>query len=235
MRQPELQLEEGEPAAGPWEVVAIRELVDRLHGAAGSAAGRPRIVAIDGRGGAGKSTLVQQLAAAVPKSAVVHTDDVAWHHAYFDWAGVLAKHVLQPLRRGEAVDFRPPPWVARGRPGSIAVPAGMQTVWVEGTGVVRRELADLLDASVWVQVDRAEAERRLLERDGDAPEQQQHVEAWLLEEHPFLMRERPWEHATLVLAGSPVVGQLPRTHVAIAAPVTRTASGPAETAQPSTP
>ena len=170
-----MQPEQGEPAAGPWRVVPISELVEQLHVAAGAVTGRPRIVAIDGRGGAGKSTLVQRLEAHVPRSAVVHTDDVAWHHSFFDWAGVLAEHVVELLRRSEAVDFRPPPWVQRDRPGSISVSAGLQTVWVEGTGVLRDQLAPLLDASVWVQVDRADAERRLLDRDGDAPEQRRHV------------------------------------------------------------
>jgi len=102
-----MALEQGEPAAGPWRVVPVSELVEQLYVAARTPAGRPRIVAVDGCGGAGKSTLVQRLRAHVPRSAVVHTDDVAWHHSFFDWAGVLAEHVLEPLRRGEAVDFRP--------------------------------------------------------------------------------------------------------------------------------
>lgn len=214
-----MELDEGEPAAGPWRVITWGALVELLDHAAGAIADRPRIVGIDGRGGAGKSTLVRRLAAQVPRSAVVHTDDVAWHHAYFDWAGVLAEHVLEPLRRGAAVDFRPPPWVSRDRPGSIAVPAGLETVWVEGTGVVRAELAALLDASVWVQVDRGDARQRLSTRDGDTPEQVRHVEAWLREEHPFLLRERPWAHATVVFAGSQVLEHAPATQAVIAPPV----------------
>src|SRR4051812_1239890 len=97
-----MQLDEEEPAAGPWQAVPLGDLVERLDHAAGPVHGRPRIVAVDGRGGAGKSTLVRRLAAHVPSSAVVHTDDIAWHQAYFDWAGLLAEHVLEPLRRGEA-------------------------------------------------------------------------------------------------------------------------------------
>ena len=214
-----MQLDQGESAAGPWRVVPLGELVELLRTASPPGVGRPRVVAIDGRGGAGKSTLVRRLLAQVRRSAVVHTDDVAWHHSSFDWAGVLAEHVLEPLRRGEAVDFRPRPWVERGRPGSIVVPRGLETVWVEGTGVLRGCLAPLLDASVWVQVDRRDAGRRLLERDGDAPGQLLHAEEWLREERPFLLRERPWERATIVLAGSPVLDHDPATQVVVAPPV----------------
>jgi uridine kinase len=214
-----LQLEPGEPAAGPWSALPLGEVVQRLQAAAGTPVGRPRIVAIDGRGGVGKSTLVDLLQLQVPRSAVVHTDDVAWHHSFFDWADLLTENVLLPLHRGEAVDHRPAAWEQRGRAGSIAVPAGLDTVWLEGTGVLRTQLQPLLDASVWLQADREEAARRLLNRDGAAPEQLQLVEDWLREEHPFLLREQPWAHATLIVAGSAVAGRLPTGHVAVAAPV----------------
>ncbi|SET72139.1 uridine kinase family protein [Geodermatophilus poikilotrophus] len=214
-----MELEAGEPHAGPWRSVPLSELVGLLDGASSKPVGRPRIVAVDGRGGAGKSTLVELLRAHVPRSAVVHTDDVAWHHAYFDWAGLLAESVLLPLRRGEAVDYRPRAWEKRRRPGSIDVPGGLDTVWVEGTGVLRQQLRPLLDASIWIQVDHVTAAQRLLDRDGAAPEQLRLVEDWAREEKPFLRREEPWTHATVVVAGSPVLDKLPPGHVAIAAPL----------------
>lgn len=77
-------------------------------------------------------TLATQLHVAVPASAVVHTDDVAWHRSFFDWSDLLARNVLEPLRRGEEVHYRPPGWQAQGRPGAIKVPAGLDLVLVEG-------------------------------------------------------------------------------------------------------
>jgi hypothetical protein len=44
------------------------------------------------------------------------------------------------------------------------------------------------------------------------------VEDWLREEHPFLLREQPWAHATLIVAGNAVAGRLPTIHVTVAAP-----------------
>ncbi|MDX8033374.1 hypothetical protein SK803_24415 [Lentzea sp. BCCO 10_0856] len=206
-----MRLHEGEGEATGWRVEKLSAVVQRLVSPR-----RPALVAIDGRGGAGKSTLVERLRKLVPASAVVHTDDIAWNQAFFDWGDLLAENVLKPLRRGEAVEFRPPAWIEHHRQGAIQVPAGMDVVWIEGTGIIREELAEWLDASIWIQGDLDEQERRLVARDGDSEAQQRHVAAWLTEELPFLLRERPWERATIVVAGTTELRHDPETEVVTA-------------------
>jgi hypothetical protein len=224
-----LTLPPGEPAAGPWRVEPIDVLVRLLFEAAGPVQGRPRIVAVDGRGGSGKSTLAMQLHAAVPGSAVVHTDDVAWHHSFFDWGELLARDVLEPLRRGEAVQYRPPGWQAKRRPGAIEVPAGLELVLVEGVGAGRRELAHLLDAVVWVQSDAAEAERQGVARDaaagthGDTDGATRFWHEWMAQEIPFVAAQRPWERANIVVRGTTTAAHDP-AHVALASPPVKQAS-----------
>ncbi|GLL02249.1 uridine kinase family protein [Dactylosporangium matsuzakiense] len=214
-----MRLHEGEPEATGWQSITVLDAVGRLRAAAPDVAGRPRVIAVDGRGGAGKTMLAERLRRAVPNSAVVHTDDVAWNHAYFDWGGLMAEHILEPLHRGAAVDYRPGAWAAHGRPGSITVPAGADWVWVEGTGIIRRELARWLDASMWLQGDLDEQERLLVDRDGDSAEQQEHIANWLREEVPFLLREQPWAHATMIVAGPPPHGHDPASGLLVAPPV----------------
>ena len=210
-----MRLHPGEVEATGWQVEKLADLLRRLTNASPEVAGRPRVIAIDGRGAAGKSTLAERLAAIVPASAVVHTDDIAWNQAYFDWGNLLAENVLRPLRRGEAVGFRPPAWIAHGRAGAINVPAGLDVVWVEGTGIIRGELAGLIDASIWMQGDLDEQERRLVARDGDSPAMQQHVAAWLAEEIPFLAREQPWATATVVVAATTDLVHDPKTEIVV--------------------
>jgi hypothetical protein len=163
--------------------------------------------------------LAERLRKAEPNSAIVHTDDVAWHHAYFDWGTVLVKNILRPLHRGAAVGFRPDAWITHGRPGSITIPAGTDFIWVEGTGIIRDELVPWLDASVYMQGDLYEQERLLVARDGESSEQQEHVANWLREELPFMLRERPWARATLIVAGPAQIDHDPETELVVAPPV----------------
>jgi hypothetical protein len=213
-----MRLHPGETEAIGWRVVAVLDAVRQLRDASPDVVGRPRVIAIDGRGGAGKTTLAERLCQVAPNSAIVHTDDIAWNHACFDWGAVLVENILQPLHRGEAVDFRPAAWITHDRTGSITVPAGADYIWVEGTGIIRDELAPWLDASVWIQGDLDEQERLLVARDGDSSEQLEHVANWLLEELPFMLREQPWARASMIVAGPPQIDHDPDTEVVVAPP-----------------
>ncbi len=214
-----MRLHPGEVPATGWRVERLSDVVRALRRAAPEVTGRPLLVAVDGRGGAGKSVLVDRLQGVVRRAGVVHTDDVAWHHACFDWGDLLVEHVLRPLHRGEAVEFRPPAWIERGRPGAVRVPAGADVVWIEGTGSIRAEFAPWIDASIWVQGDLDEQERRLVARDGNSAEQQRQVAEWLAEELPFVLREQPWRRATIVVAGTTRLPHDPATEVVVAPPV----------------
>jgi len=184
-------------------VAELLELLER----SGVPGDRPRVVAVDGRGGSGKTTLAARLAGAVARSSVVHTDDVAWHHSFFDWTELMADGILRPARDGRAVSYRPRAWGDRGRLGAIEVPAGTQWLFIEGVGAGRRELAGLLDAILWVQSDVEAAEQRGIARDVEQGVNGDHDQAtlfwheWQAEELPFVRDQRPWERADAVVAG----------------------------------
>lgn len=154
-----------------------------------------QVVAVDGGSASGKSTFASRLAAALGSAPLVHTDDVAWHHSFFDWWPLLADEVLRPLRAGRRVSLRPAAWTERGRPGSIdATPAPV--VVVEGVGAGRRELATLIDVVVWVDADRRVARERGLARPGEDPT---FWDTWMAAEEAHLAADRPWTRADLVV------------------------------------
>jgi len=139
------------------------------------------VIAVDGRSASGKSTLAAVLSSAVPGSVVVRTDDVAWHHSFFDWADLLRDGVLIPARAGREVRFRPPAWAQRDRKGAIQVPQGCPLVIVEGAGAARKELMPLIDMVGWVQSDIERAEERGVARDGGDAGAAAFWDEWMVE------------------------------------------------------
>jgi hypothetical protein len=207
-----MRVAEDEPELGPWAVEPVEAVAARLLDTARtrrtvSGRGGPFVVAVDGRSAGGKSTAASRLADATPGAVVVHTDDIAWHHGFFDWDGLLVEGVLTPAAAGEAVSFRPPAWVERGREGAVEVPAGTTAIFVEGVGSSRSTLGPWLDAGVWVQSDADEAYRRGIERDivlgRNRAEAVAFWDEWMADEEPFLAADRPWERADVVICSTP--------------------------------
>lgn len=202
-----------ERPAGPWRTLSTSAVVEALLAVAGDA--RPVVVAVDGRGASGKTTLSEALLADLARrgvaAAAVHTDDLAWHEPFFGWGHLLRAGVLEPAKRREVVVFTPPAWEPRGRTGSVDVPAGTEVLLVEGTGAYQRGFDHLYDAVVWVQADFGEAERRGIERDGasgvngDREQAEAFWHEWMAAEIPYLAEQRAWERADLTVAGTPVV------------------------------
>jgi hypothetical protein len=134
---------------------------------------------------------------------VVHTDDIAWHHSFFDWSDLLIEGILKPLHGGEAVRYQPPGWQIHGRSGAIVVAADLKLVIVEGVGASRTEAMPWIDRSIWIQSDLDEAERRGLARDGDTEDVRAFWHEWAVQEFDFLQRQRPWERARVIVNSTP--------------------------------
>jgi uridine kinase len=169
------------------------------------------VLAIDGHGAAGKSTIADAVARATG-AALIHTDDffrapparprpaAAGTRAmedYYDWRRLRAQ-ALEPLRARRAAAFRRFDWErGRGLDGRVAVPPS-DLVLVEGVFSAAAELSDLVDRSVFVETPEPERLRRL--RRLVTPEEWD--EDWLAAERSYFGRTRPPVSFDLVVPGT---------------------------------
>ena len=145
---------------------AIRSLLDRQERV---------LVAIDGRCGAGKTTLAARLQAELP-CRVFHMDDfflrpeqrtaarLAQPGENVDHERFLSE-VLQPALRGEAVTYHPFRCARQALDEPVTVPAARLTI-VEGAYACHPALWDSYDLRVFLTVDAAEQLRRIEARSG---------------------------------------------------------------------
>lgn len=206
-----IQLQPEEPAVTQWQVSATDELVAHLLNLVGTPQGRPAIIAVDGRGGSGKTTLTTALAAAVPGAQAFHLDDLIWNEPLYDWDQLYVDTLTQ-LRQAGSLDLVPDKWREHGREGSIRIPAGSPLVLVEGTGAGLAAVRSLIDAHVWVQTGDDVAERRGIKRDiaegvnGDAEESVRFWHWWMAGERLFFAKDRPWRRADVIVSGDAPTG-----------------------------
>lgn len=206
-----IELQPEEPPVLQWQVSATDDLVAHLLSLVGTPQGRPAIIAVDGRGGSGKTTLTTALAAAVPGAQAFHLDDLIWNEPLYDWDQLYVDTLTQ-LRRAGSLDLVPDKWREHGREGSIRIPAGSPLVLVEGTGAGLAAVRSLIDAHVWVQTGDDVAERRGIKRDiaegvnGDAEESVRFWHWWMAGERPFFAKDRPWRRADVIVSGDAPAG-----------------------------
>lgn len=205
----DLALNPEEPAVTSWRRTLLSQEWDKLCADIQPESGAPIVVAIDGRSASGKTTLAAKLAAQTPGAVVVSTDDIAWNEPLFGWIELMRGGVLDPFSHGLPVEYTPPAWVRHGRTGAIKIPAGTRRLILEGVGSADSTVSDLLDAVIWIQADSVESERRGIERDvetgenGNREEAQAFWDTWQAAERAHLAKDRPWERARLVVAGTP--------------------------------
>jgi uridine kinase len=179
-------------------VLVYEDLTRRIAAAELPAGMTTRIVAVDGPGGAGKSTLAARLAESLGGAAIVQTDDFASWDEPIDWWPRLIADVLEPLARNEPASYRRTDWSGASLElwGEVE-PGGL--VLLEGVTASREAFQPYLAFSIWVETDRATRLARGLDRDGEAAREQ--WERWMAEEDGYIRREQPAERADAVVQG----------------------------------
>jgi uridine kinase len=158
---------------------------------------RTKIVAVDGLGGAGKSSFARHLARALG-ATIVETDDFASWDDPADWWPRLIEELLVPISRNETARFERSLWGPDMEPETREVEAA-EILILEGVTASRDAFRPYLTYAIWVESPPGVRLRRGLARDGeDALEAWQ---AWMAEEDRYRERERPDERADIVIRG----------------------------------
>jgi uridine kinase len=175
---------------GPAQIaVALLRAVPR--------AGVTRVAAVDGRSGAGKTSLAATLASQLD-APIVSLEDL-----YGGWDGLehgidlLVGAVLEPLAAGRAARVPRYDWGA----GEWAEPWPLDpppVLIVEGVGAGARRAAAFESLIVWLEAPADARQQRALDRDGQtfAP----YWDRWAAQEDAMLARERTPDRADIVIA-----------------------------------
>lgn len=163
--------------------------------------GALRLVTVDGFSGAGKSRLTGRLARLLDRAPTVHLD-----FFYPGWDGLAAAvelavgWVAEPLVAGRAARWRRWDWAAGGFAEWRETPWAPFVV-LEGCGAGSAALRPFTSTALWVDTPAELRESRLRAR-RDWPRYAPHRARWSAQEDAHFARERPWDHADLVVDGA---------------------------------
>ncbi len=184
----------------PVEQALRRGAAEVIEAVVAVAASNP-VVLIDGRAGAGKTTLSRMVAANWPVAG--RPQLIALDSLYPGWDGLDAgaeralHDILRPHARGLLSTWRRWDWEDEVEAEAYAVTPALGVI-LEGCGALNAASARVADVRVWVESPTPSRKRRALDRDGDGF--RPHWERWAAQEERHLQRDDPRALATLTVA-----------------------------------
>lgn len=156
------------------------------------------IIAVDGCGGAGKSTFAGELSKLLGNCSVIHTDDFASWDNPINWFKKMLDEVLLPLKQNKPAHFQRYNWAKKHLDDWINIDP-QPFVILEGVSSARKEFRPFLSFSFFVETSRDSRLQRGLERDGETARTQ--WLKWMDEEDQYLNAHKPEQFVDVILSG----------------------------------
>ena len=174
---------------------------------------QPWLMAIDGCGASGKSTLAAHIAQLDKRIFVVHVDDMYRPRSErliyrapnipvggnFDLDRLL-REVLIPYRAGAPVVYKKYDWVKDVLADEVIVPRDALLI-VEGVYSLHDKLRAMYTQKIWIECPRDLRLRRGIERDGEGM-REFWTREWMPLEDVYLIQQQPYQWADYCLDGS---------------------------------
>lgn len=166
------------------------------------------LIAIDGCGGAGKSTLARAMQKALGSTTtVVHADD------FYQLSGKrtndiggnwdlarLEEQVLKPLSQNQPAQYERYDWETDQLAETHNIPAGGFVI-VEGCYTMMEQLLPYYHFKIWVDSPRDVRLQRGIERDGEEM-RSMWEDVWMLGELAYIQEQNPAHSADIVISGT---------------------------------
>jgi uridine kinase len=181
------------------EAATAGEVIERIR-AIRATGSQTVLVAIDGHGGAGKSTLAWRIRDQLDQVTVVGLDAFSRPTVPgWDWHRFRIQ-VLNPIQNSTPGRYQSWDW-DQDCPGHwLDVPTGGIVV-VEGVGALRKEIGHPWHLTIWVATPASLRLQRGVERDGEAM-RSVWTDRWMPEEDAYVAAQRPDERSDLIVKGT---------------------------------
>lgn len=178
-------------------VVALEDLLF-----APAKCGTTHVIAIDGRAGAGKTTLANELSLALQlhhKVTLIHLDDIysGWELALSETLTDTLKNILNEIFNQKTAQVPIYNWDSMSFTSTREI-SPCDVLILEGVGSSQRVVREMATACIWIDVEPQFGIERVLERDGREIEDQMHL--WQIREEAHFISDRTRENPDFVLS-----------------------------------
>lgn len=165
------------------------------------------LIAIDGHGGCGKSTLAKLLSEKFG-AEIIHTDDFAGWDNPKDWWPLVIERIFEPIKRGDKLlNYPRSKWWETHNPEPVVDQPVTPVMILEGVSSLRKDFRPYISYGIFVDTPKELCLHRGFERDrGQDSKSDEKImkmwEQWYKDEETYIKRDDPKEYADLIVDGT---------------------------------